>query len=59
MLLQSLREGGRNLSPESSTKFEKLANTIQLNSGPYDQSHEGFHNLVPSEQDHLKIILSK
>ena len=59
LLLKSLREGGRNLSPESSDKFEKLAGFIQLNSGPFDQGHEGLHNLVPSEQDHLKDILSK
>ena len=53
-----MQENGKNLSPESSDQLEKLAATIQLNSGPFNQGHEGFHNLLPNKQDRFIELLA-
>ena len=50
---------GKTLTPENENVLEKLARTIQLNSGPYTTKHEGFNNMMPIEQDTFNGLVEK
>ena len=47
------------MQPDEVVKLEKLASTIQLNCGPYNEQHKGINNLVASEKEALSEFMVK
>ena len=57
--LKNLRRHADNQPKDKVDQLEKVLGAMQLGSAPYDLTHEGYHNLVPGDNDTFKDLLKK